>query len=198
MPTSIRCISSVTTLPLSFQDANRVRPRLGGLRAAPNGSLPAGQSERQVCGCPFVAAAGSPRPKRGIRLPRLTAAKQSLAGAVAAVVSTSNLRSGVASAHRLTVLLRPVLTLVLGAGFGSMLGNGQAPVRPSVLGWSRSRGQLRAANFVGVHDGQVLPLIGFPMTSSRVLGPAADVLVASLARTALWGAPLVQLMQGRR
>jgi hypothetical protein len=56
--------------------------------------------------------------------------------------------------------------------------------------------QRRAAHFIGVRAAQVLPLIGFPMTSSLVRGPAAGVVVASLATTALWGAPLVQAMQG--
>jgi hypothetical protein len=107
-------------------------------------------------------------------------------------------RPGIAPAYRLSVLLGLSLTFALGATVGILLGGGQPPVTEGlpVLGWSRSGGDLRVAHFVGIHAGQVLPLIGFALAAWRVPAATLGVWAASLAWTVLWAATLAQAMLG--
>jgi hypothetical protein len=108
-------------------------------------------------------------------------------------------RPEIASAYRLSVLVGLVLTFALGATVGIMLGGGQPPITDGlpVLGWSQRGGDLRVAHFIGIHAGQVLPLIGFALATWRARAALAGVGVASLAWTLLWAATLAQALQGR-
>ena len=94
---------------------------------------------------------------------------------------------GVAPAYRLAVLLGLVLTFVLGASVGMLLGGGQpaSGVGLPVVGWSRSMGDLRVAHFVGIHAGQVLPLAGFALSPP---GSRAAQWPGMWGATALWTA----------
>ena len=106
---------------------------------------------------------------------------------------------GVAPPYRLAVLLGLVLTFALGATVGMLLGGLQPPVGAGlpVVGWSRIGGDLRVAHFVGIHAGQVLPLIGYALATRRLRGTVAGVWLAAGLWTALWAVTLVQALQGR-
>lgn len=100
------------------------------------------------------------------------------------------------AAIRLAVLLGLVLTFALGASAGALLSGLQppttAPTLP-VVGWSLAGGDLRPAHFLGIHAGQLLPLIGWaavglwPRQAPAVVGASALVYVAGFAALMAWG-----------
>jgi hypothetical protein len=105
----------------------------------------------------------------------------------------------VAPAYRLSVLLGLTLTFVLGAGVGMLLGGMQPPGGAGlpVLGWSRTGGDLRVAHFIGIHAGQVLPVIGFVLATWRPRGALRGVWVAASLWAGLWAVTLAQALSGR-
>jgi hypothetical protein len=105
----------------------------------------------------------------------------------------------VAPAYRLSVLLGLTLTFVLGAGVGMLLGGMQPPGGAGlpVVGWSRTGGDLRVAHFIGIHAGQVLPVVGFVLASCRPRAALPGVWVAAATWSGLWAVTLAQALSGR-
>ena len=108
-------------------------------------------------------------------------------------------RPGVAPAYRLAVLLGLVLTFVLGAGAGILLGGGAPAPGPGlpVLGWSQVAGDVRVAHFVGIHAGQALPLLGFVLARRQPRIAPAGVWLGSALWCGLFAAVLLQALAGR-
>lgn len=101
-------------------------------------------------------------------------------------------------AYRRAVLIGLVLTFVLGAGVGTVLAGLQPPGGgPTVplFGWSLAGGDLRPAHFVGIHAEQVLPVIGFALSSVYGRAAGKGVWLATLAylgafaALVAWGLP---------
>lgn len=72
--------------------------------------------------------------------------------------------AGVDASWRRAVVLGLVLTFVLGAGAGAMLGPIQPPAGTGLpwLGW-HAQGDLRPAHFIGLHAQQLVPLLGLAL-----------------------------------
>jgi hypothetical protein len=105
----------------------------------------------------------------------------------------------VAPAYRQAVLLGLVLTFMLGASVGMMLGGGTPATGAGlpVVGWSRSMGDLRVAHFIGIHAGQILPLAGFALARWIPRQALPGLWLASAAWTGLWAWTLLLALAGR-
>jgi hypothetical protein len=108
---------------------------------------------------------------------------------------------GLAPAYRLSVLLGLVLTFVLGAGAAIPLAQLQPPAGAGwpLVGWHLQGGDLRIAHFIGIHAGQVLPLLG-ALLSARSAQPrpaVAGVWLATAGWTGLWALALIHALLTR-
>lgn len=95
---------------------------------------------------------------------------------------------GIAPAYRLAVILGLVLTFVLGATVGAVLGDRQPPagIGLPLVGWHLDGGDLRVAHFVGIHAQQVLPALGAVLVLLGARRARAVVWAAATAWTLLW------------
>lgn len=104
-----------------------------------------------------------------------------------------------APAYRLAVVLGLLLTFVLGSSVGAVLGGMQPPMGPGlpVVGWSTVAGDLRLAHFIGIHAGQVLPLLGAAAVLMRWPRARGVVTLGALAWTLLWALGFAAALAGR-
>lgn len=105
------------------------------------------------------------------------------------------------AALRLAVQLGLVLTFVLGASAGVLLGGLQPPdvsagASLPLAGWSLAGGDLRPAHFIGIHAEQVLPLAALALGARGGRLPQGVVWALAAVYTALfvaalaWGLPV--------
>lgn len=91
---------------------------------------------------------------------------------------------------RASVVLGLVLTFVLGAGAGGLLGSVQPPsgVGLPVVGWHLSGGDLRPAHFVGMHAQQFIPFMGalLALAGGRQRLQLAGLWLFAALYTAVW------------
>ncbi len=107
-------------------------------------------------------------------------------------------RGDVLPAWRDAVVLGLVLTFVLGAGAGGLLGGMQPPAGAGLPGggWHLGGGDLRPAHFIGLHAQQFLPLAGLALIALRVKRARAALAVFALVYSALWGWAMLRGLDG--
>jgi len=86
------------------------------------------------------------------------------------------------------VVLGLVLTFVLGAGSGALLGGAQPPSGTGLplTGWHLGGGDFRPAHFIGLHAQQWLPLAGLLLIGAPPRQGRCGLLVITLLVVALW------------
>ena len=109
-------------------------------------------------------------------------------------------------AFRLALVLGGVLGFVLtllvtgylAAGTGHWVGGVRSDVGGATLmGWSRSGGDLRVAHFFALHATQFIPLAGWLISRSSIPARSAAVWSAAAAYVALVGYTFVQALSGQ-
>ena len=107
-------------------------------------------------------------------------------------------RTDVAPAWRLAVLLGLVLTFVLGAGAGGLLGSMQPPAGAGLplVGWHLGGGDLRPAHFIGIHAQQLLPLLGAALVLAGARRARLAVVLGALGLSGLWALAFAQGLAG--
>lgn len=107
-------------------------------------------------------------------------------------------RGDLPSVWRDSVVLGLMLTFLLGAGAGGLLGGIQPPAGAGlpVVGWHLGGGDLRPAHFIGLHAQQFLPLAGLALIALRVRRARVALAVFALAYSALWGWAMLRGLEG--
>jgi hypothetical protein len=97
---------------------------------------------------------------------------------------------------RTSVVLGLVLTFVLGAGAGGLLGSVQPPSGAglSVVGWHLGGADLRPAHFVGMHAQQFIPFVGALLAAAG--GGRRWLWLFVVGYTALWVAAMAMGLDG--